>query len=132
MNERIAIKFLRNNTSLKLAREVPGRGIELVEPDPIPRTVYVGIRGANNIREYRMRRVRQVKGCAPGEFRLRVAVEDGVLLLRGADEDSLPEGRYELRVRLEEATPPRRGEPSISSTMALPKLASTSLSTIAW
>ncbi len=51
MNERIAIKFLRNNTWLKRAREVPGRGIELVEPDPIPRTVYVGIRGANNITE---------------------------------------------------------------------------------
>jgi hypothetical protein len=110
MNERIAIKFLRNNKWLKLAREVPGHGVELDEPDPIPRTVYVGIRGANNITEYRMRRVRQVKGWAPGEFRLRVAVEDGVLVLRGNDKDSLPEGRYELRVRLEEAntSPARR------------------------
>ena len=49
MNERISIKFLRNNTWLKLAREVPGHGVELDEPDPIPRTVYVGIRGANKI-----------------------------------------------------------------------------------
>lgn len=110
MNERISIKFLRNNTWLKLAREVPGHGVELDEPDPIPRTVYVGIRGANKITEYRMRRVRQVKGWAPGEFRLRVAVEGGVLVLRGADKDSLSEGRYELRVRLEEAntSPARR------------------------
>jgi len=110
MNEFIEVKFLRNGSWLKLAREVPGRGVEFDEPDPIPRSVYLGIRGGNNITDYRMRRVRQVKGWAPGEFRLRVAVEAGVLILRGADKDSLPEGRYELRVRLEEAqtTPARR------------------------
>jgi hypothetical protein len=109
MNEHIEVKFLRNNSWLKLAREVPGCGVEFDEPDPITRSVYIGIRGANNITEYRLRRVRQVKGWAPGEFRLRVSVERGVLVLRGADKDALPEGRYELRVRLEEAkTTPRR------------------------
>lgn len=110
MNEQIEVKFLRNDAWLKLAREVPGCGVELDESDPIPRSVYLGIRGANAITEYRMRRVRQVKGWAPGEFRLRVSVERGVLVLRGADKDSLPEGRYELRVRLEEAnaTPAKR------------------------
>ncbi|HUE86262.1 MAG TPA: hypothetical protein VMO26_09305 [Vicinamibacterales bacterium] len=109
MNEYIEVKFQKNNAWLKLAREVPGHGVELDEPDPIPRSVYLGIRGANTITDYRMRRVRQVKGWAPGEFRLRVAVEGGVLVLRGADKDSLPEGRYELRARLEEAkTKPAR------------------------
>jgi hypothetical protein len=110
MNERIEIKFFRNGSWLKLAREVPGGGVELDEPDPIARRVLLGIRGANAITEYRMRRVRQVKGWAPGEFRLRPSVEGGVLVLRGADQEALPEGRYELRVRLEEAktSPARR------------------------
>ncbi len=90
MNEHIEVKFLRNNSWLKLAREVPGCGVEFDEPDPITRSVYIGIRGANNITEYRLRRVRQVKGWAPGEFRLRVSVEGGVLVLRGADKDALP------------------------------------------
>ena len=110
MNEYIEIKFVRNNSWLKLKREVPGCGVEFDEPDPITRSVYLGIRGANAITEYRMRRVRQVKGWRPGEFKLRVSVEGGVLVLRGIDKDSLPEGRYELRVRLEEAktTPAKR------------------------
>ena len=104
MNEFIEVKFFNNNTWLRLEREVPGCGVEFDEPDPIARSVAIGIRGGNNITEYRLRHVRQIKGWAPGEFRLRVSVEGGLLILRGIDKDSLPEGRYELRIRLEEAT----------------------------
>src|SRR5688572_24804152 len=103
MNEYIEVKFYRNDRWLKLKREVPGRGLEFDEPDPIARSVYIGISGSNAITKYRIDRLRQVKGWEPGVIKLLPSVEGGVLVLRGVDQDSLPEGRYELRIGLEEA-----------------------------
>src|SRR5688572_19214884 len=103
MNEYIEIKFRRHGSWLKVKRERAGRGIELDEPDPIVRSVLIAFSGANDITRFRMRRVRQIKGWPPGQFNLRVSAEGGVLVLRGVDADALPEGRYTVRVRVEEA-----------------------------
>jgi hypothetical protein len=103
MNEYIEVRFRRNDKPLRIKRQLP-EGIELDEPDPIQRTVSIGFDAANEITEYRVRRVRQLQGWDPGQFRLLVSVEDGTLVLRGVDPHALPEGRYTVRVRLEEAT----------------------------
>ncbi len=102
MNEYVEINLRRNDTRLRITRQVPG-GIEIDEPDPIERSVYIGFEAADDITAYRMRRVRQLQGWDPGEFKLNVTVEDGSIVLRGVDAYSLPEGRYWLAVTLEEA-----------------------------
>jgi hypothetical protein len=102
MHEYVEVKFRRNGKPLRIKRQVP-EGIELDEPDPIQRTVYVGFDAANEITLYRMRRVRQLQGWDPGQFKLHLAVENGSLMLRGVDPDALPEGRYTVRLQLDEA-----------------------------
>ena len=102
MNEYIEVKLRRHGRPLRIARQVPD-GIELDERDPIQRTVSIGFDAANEITEYRVRRVRQLQDWDPGQFKLLVSVEDGSLVLRGVDPFALPEGRYTVRVRLEEA-----------------------------
>lgn len=58
MNEYIEVNFRRNNKPLRIKRQAP-EGNELDEPDPIQRIVSIGFDAANEITEYRMRRVRQ-------------------------------------------------------------------------
>ena len=50
-----------------------------------------------------MRRIRQLRGWASNEFRLRVSAEGGSLVVRGDDQEALPEGRYRLTIDLDEA-----------------------------
>ena len=101
MNELIRIRLRRRNKPLKIRRKVPN-GIELEERDPIQRTVYLSFDGANDITLYRMRRTRQIQGWEPHEFRLLTSVEDGAIVLRGVDAESLPPGRYWIGCRIEE------------------------------
>jgi hypothetical protein len=103
MNEYIEINLRRNDKPLRIKRQVAG-GIVLDEPDPIERTVYIGFAAADDITAYRMRRVRQLQGWDPEQFKLTVTVEDGSIVVRGVDANSLPEGRYLLEVSIEEAT----------------------------
>ena len=102
MNEYIEVRCRRKGKPLRITRQVP-EGIELDEPDPIQRTVSIGFDAADEITEYRVRRIRQLQGWDPGQFKLRISVEDGTLVLRGVDQFALPQGRYTVRVRLEEA-----------------------------
>jgi hypothetical protein len=102
MNEYIEARLRRKNRPLPIRRQVPD-GIELDEPDPIQRTVYVGFDAANEVTRYRLRRVRQLQGWEPSQFKLKMAVEDGALKLRGVDPFALPPGRYSVQIRLEEA-----------------------------
>src|SRR6185436_17619586 len=102
MNEFIKITLRRNDKPLRIKRQVPG-GIELDEPDPIERTVYIGFDAADEITEYRMRRIRQLQGWDPAQFKLTITVENGAIVLRGIDKHSLPEGRYRIVVNIEEA-----------------------------
>ena len=102
MNERIEIRLRRKNKPLRIRRQVPN-GIELDERDPIQRTVQLSFDGSNEIALYRMRRVRQIQGWEPHEFRLLTSVEDGAIVLRGVDALGLPPARYTLGCRIEEA-----------------------------
>lgn len=103
MNEYIEIAFTWKGKPLKLKRQLPGGRVELAEPDPIPRRVTLGLVPRDEVTRYRTRRMQQLRGWAPGEFRLKVSVEGGVLVIRGDDPLALPEGRYQVRVELEEA-----------------------------
>lgn len=104
MHEFIEVRFHKpNGARLRVVRQLPG-GIEFDEPDPLERTVAFSIRGRSEVTRYRMRRIAQIKGWEAGTFQLRVAVEGGSLVLRGDDPDSLPEGDYTLRVRVEDVT----------------------------
>lgn len=103
MNEYIEIQFFRKRRPLGVRRQLPGLSIELEEPDPISRRVRISLTADDDLTRYRMGRVQQLKGWAPGEFKLKVSAEGGTLVLRGDDNLSLPHGRYQLRVGLEEA-----------------------------
>jgi hypothetical protein len=102
MNEYIEIRLRRNNKPLRIKRQLPG-GIELDERDPIERSVYISFDAADDITQYRLRRIRQLRGWNPGEFKLNRSVEDGSIVLRGIDAESLPEGRYRISLNIEEA-----------------------------
>ncbi len=102
MNEYIEIRLRGNGRVQRIKRQVP-RGIEVDEPDPIGRTVYIEFAPADPISKFRMQRVRQVQGWEPSVFKLQITVEDGSLILRGVDRHSLPEGRYNVQVRIEHA-----------------------------
>lgn len=109
MNEYVEINLRRNNRPVRIKRQVPG-GIELDEPDPIERSVYIGFQAVDDVTKYRLRRVCQVQGWDPNAFKLLFTVEDGAIVLRGVDRYSLPEGRYTVSVNIEEAriTPGRK------------------------
>lgn len=102
MNEYIEISLRRHNRPLRIKRQVPG-GIELDERNPIERSVQITFDAANEITRYRLRRVRQIQGWQPGEFKLLFSVEDGSIVLRGIDAYSLPEGVYRIAMNIEEA-----------------------------
>ena len=105
MNEYVEIRFRRNNKPWRVRRQVPG-GVELDEPDPLQRTVGIAFDGADDITKYRMRRIRQLQGWEPNQFKLAIAVEDGAIVLRGVTPLALPQGRYRVQVTLEESKTP--------------------------
>lgn len=107
MNEYIEVRFRRNGKPFPLKRQLTG-GIEFDEPDPIERTVGITFDAASAATRERMNSIRRVQGWDPGTFNLNVAVEDGALILRGANEHALPEGLYKLKVEIEEARTPRK------------------------
>ena len=107
MNEFIEIRFRRKGKPFPLKRQLTG-GIEFDEPDPLERTVGVTFDAASPATRERMNSIRRVHGWDPGQFKLDVAVEDGALVLRGANEHALPEGLYKLKVEIEEARTPRK------------------------
>jgi hypothetical protein len=102
MNEFIRVHFRRNGKRIRVARQLPG-GIEFAEPDPIERSVGIAFNGATEATRERMNSIRRIQGWDPGQFKLRMAVEDGALMLRGVGEHALPEGVYKLLVEIEEA-----------------------------
>jgi hypothetical protein len=107
MNEYIEIRFRRNGKPFRLRRQLSG-GIEFDEPEPLERTIGITIKAGSPATEERMNSVRRIQGWDPGQFKLVPSVEDGSLVLRGANEHALPEGLYKLKVQIEEARTPGR------------------------
>jgi len=106
VNEFIEVQFRKNDKRLRVRRQLPG-GIEFDENDPLERTIGIQFTPRNEITRVRMDSVRRIQGWQPGEFKLNLSVEDGSILLRGANEHALPEGRYGLRLQIEEADTPK-------------------------
>jgi len=106
VNEAIEVQFRRKGKRLRVKRQLPG-GIEFDEPDPLERTVGIEFSGSTEVTRMRMDSIRRIQGWDPGQFKLRMSVEDGSILLRGANEHALPEGRYRIRVQIEEARSPK-------------------------
>ena len=106
MNELIEVQFKRNDKRLRVRRQLPG-GIEFDEPDPLERTVGIEFSPRNDITRLRMDSVRRIQGWQPGEFKLSLSVANGSIFLRGVNEHALPEGRYGLRLQVEEAKTPK-------------------------
>jgi hypothetical protein len=106
MNESIEVQFRKNGKRLRVRRQLPG-GIEFDERDPLERTVGIEFSAQNEITRMRMDSIRRIQGWNPGVFTLKMTVEDGSILLRGVTEHALPEGRYRIRVQIEEASSPR-------------------------
>src|SRR5215217_6635077 len=93
MNEYIEIQFRRNGQPFGIARQVDG-GFAFLESDAPTRAISIGFAAYDDGTRYRLQRIRQIKGWNSPQFELKVAVEDGSLVLRGFDEYSLPEGFY--------------------------------------
>jgi hypothetical protein len=74
--EYIEVQFRRHSKPFRVDRQVGG-GFQFVETDPQIHTINLAMTFANEITNYRMSRIRQVKGWSPGQFMLRVSVEDG-------------------------------------------------------
>ena len=106
MNEFIEVQFRKGDKRLRVRRQLPG-GIEFEETDPLERTVGIQFTPSNEITRIRMDSVRRIQGWQPGEFKLNLSVANGSILLRGANEHALPEGRYGVRLQIEEAKTPR-------------------------
>jgi hypothetical protein len=106
MNEFIEVQFKKNDKRLRIRRQLPG-GIEFEEADPLERTVGIEFTPRNDITRFRLDSVRRIQGWQPGEFKLNLSVENGSILLRGVNEHALPEGRYGLRMQIEEARSPQ-------------------------
>jgi hypothetical protein len=106
MNEAIEVQFRRNGKRLRVKRQLPG-GIEFDEPDPLERTVGIEFSAQTDVTRMRMDSIRRIQGWDPGEFELRMSVEDGSILLRGVTEHALAEGRYRVRLQIEEAKSPK-------------------------
>jgi hypothetical protein len=102
MNEFIEVQFRKNGKRLRVKRQRPG-GIEFDERDPLERTTGIQFTPRTAVTRLRMDSIRRIQGWDPGQFKLKMSVEDGSVLLRGINEHALPEGSYRLRVDVEEA-----------------------------
>ncbi|HET9371253.1 MAG TPA: hypothetical protein VFO19_13425 [Vicinamibacterales bacterium] len=102
MHEYIEIQFRRNDKRFRLDRQVEN-GFEFDEPDPETRRISLGLAPRDAVTRYRMDHIRQIQGWSAGEFKLKVAVEDGSLVIRGHDRYSLPEGFYDVTVSVDGA-----------------------------
>ena len=95
MHEYIEIRFRRNGKAFDVKRQVAS-GFEFAETDPPTRRIDLGFAAFDDGTRYRMQRVRQTHGWDSQRFDLKVSVEDGSLVVRGANEYSLPEGWYRI------------------------------------
>ena len=103
MHEYIEIQFRRSGKPFRVVRQVE-RGFEFKEPDPPVRRIDIGFRPFDDGTRYRMQRIRQLRGWEAQHFEISVSVEDGSLVLRGADRYSLPEGWYNITANVSGAT----------------------------
>lgn len=101
MDEFIRVRFKRNGQRWRVWRHLTG-GIEFEEPDPIERTVGLTFDARSDATRERMNSIRRLHGWAPGQYLLKMSVEDGALVLRGFNAHALPEGLYKLRFQIEE------------------------------
>jgi hypothetical protein len=106
MHEFVEVQFQKNGKRLRVKRQRPG-GIEFDEPDPLERTIGIEFSGRDPVTRMRMDSIRRIQGWEPGQFKLNLSVEDGSLVLRGVNEHALPEGRYRVRLQVEEARSPK-------------------------
>jgi hypothetical protein len=107
MNESIEVQFKKNGKRLRVKRQREG-GIEFDEPDPLERTVGIQLMPRGEATRVRMDSIRRTQGWTPGQFLLKMSVENGSILLRGVNEHALPEGMYEIRIQVEETHTPQR------------------------
>ena len=105
MNELIEIRCVKAGRRLRVKRQVPG-GIEFDEADPLERTVGVAFEPRGDATRERMNSIRRIQGWDPGQFKLKISVEDGSIILRGVNPHALPEGLYRIRLQIEEAKTP--------------------------
>jgi hypothetical protein len=60
------------------------------------------------ITRLRMDQVRQIKGWGSKEYKLKLSLEDGTLVVSGVDPSTLPAGRYWLRLRIGDLILPKQ------------------------
>jgi hypothetical protein len=106
MHELIEVRFQKNGRRLRVKRQLPG-GIEFDERDPLERTIGIEFSGRDEITRMRLDSIRRIQGWEPGQFKLNLSVAKGSIMLRGVNEHALPEGRYKIRLQIEETKTPK-------------------------
>src|SRR5690348_13577056 len=100
MRERVIFRFTRNGGPLRLDR-ISSEGVLFdSEPDAWPRGLTLEFDANSPITRLRMDQVRQIKGWGSKEYKLKLSLEDGTLVVSGVDPSTLPAGRYWLRLRI--------------------------------
>src|SRR5215475_12779384 len=100
MRERVTFRLTQNGNPLHLDR-ISSEGVLLdSEADAWPRRLTLEFDADSPITRLRMDQVRQNKGWGSKEYKLKLSLQDGTLVVTGVDPTTLPAGRYWFRLRI--------------------------------
>ncbi|MBO0861271.1 MAG: hypothetical protein J2P21_22840 [Chloracidobacterium sp.] len=100
MRECVRFRFTQNGQPLCL-RRISSDGVVLnSETDEWPRRLTLEFDADSPITRLRMDQVRQNKGWGSKEYKLKLSLQDGALVVTGVDPTTLPVGRYWFRLRI--------------------------------
>src|SRR5689334_10639718 len=99
MYEGFRIRFTRAGQKWPIVQFDQDQGMTLEgEEDDLPRNLALEFDGDNAVTRLRMSWVRDRFGWNAGEYKLKVRLDDGELIVAGEDETALPAGNYWVQV----------------------------------
>lgn len=108
MNERFLIRLTLNGKKLPV-NSLSSEGVMLQkETDASQRGFMLEFDADAPGIEYRVERIRRLRGWPQWDFKLHSFVRDGMLGFSGVEPESLPDGRYWFRLRLADLVVPKR------------------------
>lgn len=109
MNEQIRIGLTSDQQPLPVDRVADGGVLLRGESSAPPRRLLFEFDGATDVTRTRMRWIQQREGWHPWTFPLKITVENGELVVRGVEPDTLPAGLYRCRLGIDDVILPNGG-----------------------
>jgi hypothetical protein len=108
MRERVIFRFTRNGGPLRLDR-ISSEGVVFdSETDAWPRWLTLEFDADSPITRLRLDQVREIKGWGSKEYKLKLSLQDGTLVVTGVEPTTLPPGRYWFRLRIGDLILPKQ------------------------